>query len=227
VRALRVGTGGQHRVVEWDVAGGRLAERGAIVFQGAKPNSALVGSVTPTEDYERLLRYDDTGLFLHDLDGKVVTTFVDGWERGGRSARLLSGGRIGVLTGLDRLRIFALDGRVLAQATFPGYWISFGGESAPGLLALAVTLPRGYNPQKATGPDRSQDQTQFLDLATGNVVRSERELLPALGRWRMDAENPQPGSFATRLFFGPEGLVLLDPASGARSLLVRRLRQED
>jgi hypothetical protein len=35
-------------------------------------------------------------------------------------------------------------------------------------------------------------------------------------------QNPAPGSLATRLFLSDEGVLLLDPASGDKRVLVRR-----
>ena len=216
VRALRTGPA-QARIVEWDVASGAVTERGMIALQGGPRFASLV----PTDDWQRVLRFDASGLFLHDLEGRVVATLVDRWPtQMNRTAGPLSGGRFGSVEeepeGL-RLRVFESEGRPLAEARFKGRFpLRVGGESAPGLLALGV----------APFTEDAQRETLFVDLATGRVARRVPGLSPALRRWESgppgDSQNPEPGSLATRLFMSDEGLVSLDPASGARTVLVRR-----
>lgn len=220
VRALRMGPG-QARIVDWDLEGG-LTERGAIALQR---EGGWFASLVPTQDWQRVLRFDAGGLFLHDLDGRLVATLVDGWRAGrSRAAGLLSGGRFGSVEerpdGL-RLCVFDSQGRPTGEARFRGRFpLRVGGESAPGLLALGVAPSAGEGPR----------ETLFVDLAGGSVVRREPGVSPALRRWtaRGDAAlpagspNPEPGSLATRLFLSDEGVVLFDQASGARTVLVRR-----
>ena len=79
----------------------------------------------------------------------------------------------------------------------------------------------------------------FVDpngLASGNIVRREPGLLPGLRRWQVaqatvlqgEYPDPEPASLATRLFFGDEGVVRLDPSTGDRRVIVaRRDRKED
>jgi hypothetical protein len=234
VRALRVGPSGQSRIVEWDAAGDRLNERGAIAAQSSTPNGArFFVTLTPTDDYERVLRYDASGLFLHDLEGRVTATLVNGWTTPYRVAGLVSGGRVACLesdAGGVRLRVFAADGRSLGDAQLPGRLLRVGGEAAPGLLALGL----------APGRESDQRETAFVDLATGRVARREPGLLPGLRRWqafqapgphilvRGDAalqdadQNPEPASLATRVFLSDEGVLLLDPATGEKRVIVRR-----
>jgi hypothetical protein len=214
VRALRMERR-EGRVVEWDLAGGRLKERGGIAMH------ALPATLVPSDDWQRVHRLDGSGLFLHDLDGRVVATLVVGWTaRMNRLAGPLSGGRFGSVeeepNGL-RLRIFDPEGRPLVESRLEGRFpLRVGGESSLGLLALGVS-PRLEEGQRAT---------VFVDLSTGGVVRSENGLWPALRRWEPvqpgDSQNPEPGSLGTRLFQASEGLVKLDPATGARSDFVRR-----
>ena len=71
-----------------------------------------------------------------------------------------------------------------------------------------------------------QRETLLVDLATGGVTRREPGLSPALRRWEArrpgDSQNPEPGSLCTRFFLSDEGIVLLDPVTGGRTVLVRR-----
>lgn len=217
VRALRIGPG-QSRIVDWDAAGGRLTERGAIALDGDR---TWFARLVPTDGWQRVLRFDASGLFLHDLDGKVVATLVNGWPtRMNRAAGPLSAGRFGSIEqereGL-RLRVFDSAGRALSEARFKGRFpLHVGGESAPGLLALGV----------APAMEDGQRETLFVDLATGSVTRREPGLWPALRRWGAgrpgESQNPQPGSLATRLFLGDQGVLRLEPASGERTVLVPR-----
>jgi hypothetical protein len=233
VRALRVGPSGQSRIVEWDATSGRLSERGSITLQSTTATGARwFATLTPTDDYEQVLRYDASGLFLHDLDGRA-TTLVAGWPTPSRVAGLVSGRRVACIESDAeslRLRVFGLDGRPLTEARLPGRLLRVGGESAPGLLALGVASAR----------DSDQRETAFVDLATGTVARREPGVFPALRRWQApqaaaprnpmryeaalqdEDQNPAPGSLGTRLFLSDEGALLLDPASGARSVVVRR-----
>lgn len=205
-------------VVDWDLVSGRVTERGTIALQGSR---AFFAGLTPTEDWQGVLRFDVTGLYLHDLEGRMVATFVDGWlARGNRIAGPLSGGRVGCLeeepAGL-RLRVFGSDGRTLSEARLKGRFpLHVGGEPVAGLLALGV----------APLSDEGERATLFVDLATGNLVRREAGVSPALRQWEPERDpytpHPEPGSLATRLFLGDDGLVSLDPATGAKTVLVAR-----
>ncbi len=218
IRALRINAREtnlvqQATVVDWDLASGRLTERGTI--KGGGPSYA---GLTPTEDWQRLLRLDGSGLTLHDLDGGVAATLVDRWaDRTNRAAGLLSGGRVGCVEGeasILRLRVFDSEGRVVSEARLKGRFpLRVGGEIAPGLLALGVS-------------DDGEPATLIVDLLTGSVVRRERGLSPALRLWEagkgLYTATPEPGSLGTRLFLGSDGVVSLDPASGARTVLIAR-----
>jgi hypothetical protein len=215
VRALRVDPW-QARIVDWDVAGGRLSERGAIPVMGEHGAPARF---VPTHDWERVLRFDGSGLFLHDLEGRLLATLVDGWPQSrNRLVGLLSDGRFGSVeetTDGLLLRVFDASGHPRSEGRFKGRFpVAVGGESAPGVLALGV-LPLHEDGVR---------ETLFVDLASGSVARREPGLWPALRPWRghSGAEAVVPGSLATRLFLGEEGLVLLDTASGARKVLVQR-----
>lgn len=206
-------------VVDWDVASGRLQERGTIALQGARTNS---GGLTASADWQRVLRFDATGLYLHDLEGRRVHTLVPAWPaRGNRIAGPLSADRYASVEedehGL-RLRVFAADGAALVDARLDGRFpLRVGAEPRPGLWALGVV-------------SRAEDgvrETLLVDLGSGAVVRRERGLSPALRQWMPEnlphtAPFPAPGSFATRLFVSDEGLVSLDPESGARTVRVAR-----
>jgi hypothetical protein len=240
VRALRLGASGQSRIVDWDSAARRSSERGAIASESTTASGARwYATLTPTQGYERVLRYDAAGLFLHDLDGRVAVTLVDGWTSPHRAAGLLSGGRVACIEydseGL-RLRVFAPEGRPSLDARLAGRLLRVGGESAPGLLALGLAPDRGSGKR----------ETAFVDLATGGVVRREPGVVPALRRWQpaeslgprnpargeaalqQDEQDHEPASLATRLLLGDEGVLLIDSRTGDRRLLVRRGdRRED
>jgi hypothetical protein len=220
LRALRM-DGRRGRIVEWDTASGRLLERGAIAFEG-EPDP-LPRRLIPTHDWERVLRLDSAGLFLHDLDGKLVATLIDGWlGRGSRAAGLLSQGRFGsVDLGPQgpRLRVFDRDGQRQLETRVEG--LSVGGETAPGVLVLA--RGRSWGTSAAGEPWSFPGESAFVDLETGNIVRRERGIWPAFPAWSAWAggASVEAGSLATRLFSSDDQLVLLDPASGARKVLVQ------
>lgn len=206
-------------VVDWDLASGRVTERGTIAL---KRGQGGFTSLVPTDDWQRVLRFDGAGLFLHDLDGRVVATLVDGWPtRMNKTAGPLSGGRHGCIEegpeGL-RLRVFDAEGRPVSDALLKGRFpLRIGGESPAGLLAIGM----------APFSDEGKRETLFVDLATGRVTRRETGLSPALRRWELgrefEAANPEPGSLATKLFLSDEGqLLLLEPATGNRTVMVSR-----
>lgn len=207
----------QATVVEWDVDSARVTERGKVALQGSR---TFFAGLTPSADWQKLLRHDATGLYVHGLDGQVVATLVDGWAKGNRAAGPLSGDRYGCIEegpeGL-RLRVFGSDGRLLSEARLKGRFpVRVGGEPRAGLLALGV----------APLSDEGERATLLVDLASGNVVGREPGLSPAARRWEpgndLESTHLEPGSFATRLLLGEDGLVSLDPATGARSVLVAR-----
>lgn len=219
----RAGRRGQAVIVDWDLGSSRASERGTIALAGARQ---APGRLAPAPAWERVLRIDDDGLFLHDEAGDVVATLVDGWPgRGNRGAGWLSGGRVACVEeahdGL-RLRVFGPDARLASDSRLDGRFpVRIGGEIAPGILAL------GVSPSAEAG----QRATLFVDLASGQVVRRLAAVWPALRRWEWgrepEAGDPVPGSFATRLFFADEGLVALDAATDARTLVVASRRLED
>jgi hypothetical protein len=221
VRALRRDIA-QARIVDWDVASGRLTERGAIRFEGDAGDSR---SIIPTHDWQRVLRVDGAGLFMHDLDGRLLATLVDGWPATPKSryafhrAGLLSAGRFGSIDrGSEgfRLRVFDRDGRALFETRVEA--ASVGGESEPGVLVVG----RGKI-WSADGTIRFAGESEFVDLATGRVVRREPGLWPAFNAWGVLGGSVEPGSLATRLFVTTDdALVRLDPVTGARKVLVRR-----
>jgi hypothetical protein len=192
--------------------GGSLTERGRFVTPAV---------LFPTDDWGRVLRLHESGLSLHDLDGRALATLAEGWQaRMNRAAGPLSGNRFGSVEegpeGL-RLRVFDSEGRRLGDSRIKGRFpLRVGGESAPGLLALGLL----------SSAEQDQRETLFVDLATGGLVRREPGVLPALRRWEPgqpgDCQNPQPASLATRLFLSDEGIVILDPTTGAHSSYVRR-----
>jgi hypothetical protein len=195
---------------------GRVIEHGTVALAASANRLA---AVTPTRDWERLLRFDDNGLRLLDLAGRELATLVDRWqERRNRTAGPLSGDRFGCIeeepSGL-RLRVFDRDGRPLSDALLEGRFpIQVGGEPQAGLLALGVAPASVANPRA----------TLFVDLATGSVLRVEPRLSPALRRWGYGASsaNHAPGSLATRLFTAAEGLLRVDPLTGSRAVLLAR-----
>ena len=229
LRALRL-DGRQASVVDWDLATRQVTRRGAIVLDAAVRTwySGVVLRCWPASDWRIVVRFDASGLFLHDLNGDVVATLVAGWvePRANRLAGPLSAGRVGLIeeeiddpvhhwrsAGRLRLRVWDATGRLVSDGRFDGRSpVTVGGEVAPGLLAIGS---RGRDGRRGT---------LFVDLATASVSRTEPDLLPALRRWVASAWDPQggpeAGSFATRLFFDSAGLVAVDPVTGARTVLV-------
>jgi hypothetical protein len=209
-------------VVEWDLSSGRVAERGSVALQGAMAWTVL----KPVESWQKLLRLDRRGLSLLDLDGSVIVELAGGWPAvAPRMAGRLSGGRYGLIEEEDselRFRVFDAEGAAVCDARLPGFPVRVGGEPAANMLAVAVTPQRGAG----AGPL----VTLLVDLATAEIERREVDAYPALAGWgwrgffgRVHTE-PEPGSLATRLFLGDDGLVTIDPATGARTVLVRRNR---
>jgi hypothetical protein len=203
-------------VVDWNLESGHVTDRGSIDLRGGwSPRAGL----TPSEDWQSVLRVDESGLYLHGLDGRVIATLVDGWQsRMNRAAGPLSGGRYGCIeeqpSGLY-LRVFASDGRLLSEARLRGRSpLRVGGEPAAGVLAIEVAPFFG----------EGERATLLVDLATGATVRREPGLSPAIRRWEpgsdLESTHVDPGSFGARLFFGDDGLVSLDPATGAKTVVV-------
>jgi len=206
-------------VVEWNLAAGKLDLRWPAA-------SATPLTLVPSGDWQQVLRFDASGLFLHDLDGRIVATLVDGWGgRANRAAGPLSGGRYGCIEeeapGRLRLRVFGSDGRTLTEVLFEGRFpVRVGGEPRPGVLALAPT-----------SLDERPRATQFVDIADGTLARPRPDSIPALRRWEplreLEAVNPEPGSLATRLFLDRDGrLSSIDPAGGQRVIVTPRARNE-
>jgi len=224
LRALRLG-GGRATVLDWEVGSGQVRERGSIGVSGFNRTwyTSNLPPVWPIDDWRRLARFDAQGLSIHDPDGATVATLVEGWPEGrwNRQAGPLSDGRVGLFEedgeGL-RLRVWDASGRLVSDGRFEGRFpLVVGGEVSPGLLAV------GHRP-RASSPAGRAGGTSLVDLATARVVRVEADLQPAMRRWlflrELDARGPEPGSLATRLFFGAQGLVSLDPATGARTVVV-------
>jgi hypothetical protein len=102
-------------------------------------------------------------------------------------------------------------------------------DAEPRRLALETSGWMGAEPRRGwltLGQPYAEPGTVFVDLEALRVVRTERDLMPALvGPWRLlpETANPPPGSPGTRLFVTRTGsLVRLDPETGRREVLVGR-----
>ncbi len=101
------------------------------------------------------------------------------------------------------LRLYDRDGHLLRSFELPARRsLNVGGLLASQLLVVSI----------ADGAEPSR--TEILDLTTG-----ERRPL-GTGLRPVASYDVAPGSLATRVFSTPTGLVLVDPATGARTMLV-------
>jgi hypothetical protein len=122
---------------------------------------------------------------------------------------VLSTGLVALSLG-EEVRIVTRDGDAVASLPLePGSRAYALREPAPGELAVGLWT---------FSLDRRR--TVFVDAATGAVRRVEKGLLPAGVRYGAMDTQPQPGSFASRLFTGPGGeLVTLEPDGRKRAIV--------
>lgn len=166
-----------------------------------------------------LLVRERSRLTLRDgRSGALVTALVQGRGLG----RFVSGEHpvVGVVSESGvRLEVFAPDGRRERTIPIPARdRVALGGEIAAGRLVVAAG---GTSAQ-------SLNRAIFLvDLSSGEVQRVADGLFPVahFAVWNSNQPNYQaePGSEATKLFYGPGGsLVHFDPLTGERRTILGR-----
>ena len=124
-------------------------------------------------------------------------------------ALVLSSGQV-ALGRRDEVRIVTPGGDTVARIPIDGRMHpEVLRETAPGELAFGLSTP-----------SLDERRTRFFDAATGALRREEPGLLPADSGLEGLHPQPEPGSFASRLFIDAGGaLVALDPDGRRRTLV--------
>jgi hypothetical protein len=165
-----------------------------------------------------LARRGDLAVISTGMRGKAIIDTASGAVRRldsatddfSAAALVLSTGLVALSLG-EEVRIVTRDGDAVARLPLePRTSVYALREPAPGELAVGLwTLAL----------DRRR--TMFVDAATGQVRREEQGVLPAgLYGGMIPQPQPEPGSFASRLFTGPGGeLVTLEPDGRKRQIV--------
>jgi hypothetical protein len=198
------------QILEFDASNTRLQAVGAV------PEAAGIGwNTSPSAD--RLLVKEKTSLTLRDGRSGVLLAIL---AKGSRSGAFVSDGR--VVSGLIgesnvSLEVFKPDGQRERTISIPARnRIALGGEIAGGRLIVAA------------GGESAQSLSRSIfvvDLASGDVRQVADRLFPVVhfARWMSNQPDyqPEPGSEATKLFYGPgRSLVHFDPLTGEQRLLL-------
>lgn len=202
------------QILEFDASTRTLSVTGTL-----EDVNAMAYAASPSGN--RLLVREKDRVTLRDgRSGTLLASLLDQAPAMAVSGRFLADGRIAVAfaTGSDvRLEVFAPDGRHKRTLPIPARdRIALGGEAAPGKLIVAAGGDAG----------KRASRTIFLvDLSSGKVRQVADRLFPAayLAGWLSGRLNylPEPGSEATKLFFGPgRSLVHLDPLTGERRVIL-------
>jgi hypothetical protein len=166
-----------------------------------------------------LARRGDLAVVSTGMRGKAIIDTASGAVRRLDSAAkdvpgaalVLSSGLVALSLG-EEVRIVTPGGDVVARLPLePRTSVYALCEPAPGELAVGLW---------SLALDRRR--TMFVDAATGQVRREEEGLLPAGPRYggMIPRPQPEPGSFASRLFTGPGGeLVALEPDGRKRQIV--------
>jgi len=194
--------------------------RGAFVVLDWSPNSgARVERARVPGDSRRLWllarRGDQAvvwmggrGRLLVDAGRGTTLTLDSGSSDRPGTAVVLASGQV-AMSLADEVRVVTREADVLARLPIePGMHVYALGETAPGELAVGLWT-------------RSLDErrTLFFDAATGAMRREEPGLIPATPGGGMRPQ-PEPGSFASRLFVESGGkLVALGPDGRRRTLV--------
>jgi hypothetical protein len=206
-------------ILEFDIPAKKLVRTGSIRL------AESVWPVLADPDGDRLLIRSSGGsktIALYDgRTGAILSTLAE-QARGERAwADFASDGRV-VLgqsqNGAATLRLFSKDG--LLQSEIPlgaGSRVVLGGEAAAGKLVVAAG-PGGMR-SELTG------RIFVADLALGTARPVAEKLFPVASfpRWFGGDPTlaPEPGSEATKLFYGPNGsLVRFDPLTGERRVVL-------
>ncbi|HYV40693.1 MAG TPA: hypothetical protein VEO02_02775 [Thermoanaerobaculia bacterium] len=210
----------RHLVIyEMDVIGKKLTETGRMgPFAGFLVLRTDAGA-------SRSIVLDPRGrkMTLHDgRSGRQIAVLSSG-EKRSRNAAFLGDGRIAQVESSDtgtRVRIFSSDGeeqRMVPIRVGPGWRIALGGETAPGVIVVAVRS------EKAA--DWRDSECLQVDTQTGQTRSIGEHLFPAaaMAWWgRHDPSwYPAAGSEATRLFLDVRGsLIHFDPSTGERRVIL-------
>ena len=189
-------------VLDWTPKDGRRVERARVPVD---PRVFL------------LARRGDLAVVSTGMRGKAIIDTASGAMRRLDSATddfpgaalVLSTGLVALSLG-EEVRIVTRDGDAVARLPVePRTSVYALREPAPGELAVGLwTL------------SLDRRRTVFVDAATGAVRRVEQGLLPAGVQYGAMDTQPQPGSFASRLFTGPRGeLVTLEPDGRKRAIV--------
>lgn len=197
------------RVIDFDLATGRASREvrvpGAFVIWGISPDGhrLLLKS--------RNLELDRTEIAVADLRTGEPPAVLPLPGIGNEISLLPDGRLVASRRSRGRIELLILDGNgaELKRFEIPGIHVRFGGQPAPGLLAVA------------TAPDRSVTggwRSDLLDLETG-ALRPVGEGLYPQGWPALP-----PGSVGTKLFARRNGgLVRIDPATGRQTIILRPL----
>jgi hypothetical protein len=207
-------SGGRLDILEFDTSTKTLATICAI-----EDVDEIAYSVSHSGD--RLLVREKSRLALRDgRSGALIASLAERGPTTTSLGRFVSRGRIvvSVAEGSNvRVEVFAMDGQHERTIPIPARdRISLGGEIAPGKLLVA-----------AGGDSKEREnRTIFLaDLSSGDVRQVADRLFPVvyLAGWVSNSPNyqPEPGSEATKLFYGPgRSLVHFDPLTGERRVIL-------
>jgi hypothetical protein len=189
-------------VLDWTPKDGKRVERARVPVD---PRVSL------------LARRGDLAVVSTGMRGKAIIDTASGAvQRLDSATDDFSGAALVLSTGLvalslgEEVRVVTRGGEAVARlALEPGSRAYALREPAPGELAVGLwTL------------SLDRRRTVFVDAATGTVRRVEQGLLPAGVRYGAMDTQPQPGSFASRLFTGPRGeLVTLEPDGRKRAIV--------
>ncbi len=205
-------------ICEMDVIGKKLTETGRMgPFAGFLVLRTDAGAT-------RAIVLDPRGrkMTLHDgRSGRQIAVLSSG-EKRSRNAAFLGDGRIVQVESSEtgtRVRIFSSDGeeqRMVAIRFGPGWRIGLGGETAPGVIVVAVRSEKA---------DWKDSECLLVDTRTGQTRSIGEHLFPAaaMAWWgRHDPSwYPAAGSEATRLFLDARGSLLrLDASTGETRVIL-------
>ena len=212
-----VGTGpteGRLDILEFDIPTKTLKVTGTMAIDG--PSS--IAYRTNSEGNRLLVREKDRFTLRDGASGALLATLAKRGPATSVWGSFLAEGRIALSVAEGsgvRVEIFAADGRHERTLSIPAHdRIITGGEAAPGKLIVAAG---GEMNERAS-------RTLFLaDVSSGEVRRVADGLFPTAVGWVQGPHYlPEPGSEATKLFYGPgRSLVHFDALTGQRRVILR------
>ena len=207
-------SGSRLDILEFDISAKTLVTTGSIGDAGSIAYTASASG-------DRLIAREKSRFTLRDgRSGALLASLLERDSKKQSLGRFVSDGRIAIAVaeGTEaRVEVFAPDGRHERTLAIPaGARIAFGGEIAPGKLVVAA----------GGDPKVRESRTIFLaDLSSGEVRKVADRLFPVvyLALWTSNRANylAEPGSEATKLFYGPgRSLVHFDPLTGERRVIL-------